>query len=669
MVGRLSPRLAALAGLGLAIGLLAGGAGANAESADQAEPSKPIDQMSIEELMQVKIEVGSAKPTTVNNTTAIVTLITSDEIARMGARDLIDVLILVPGLSFGSDIFGIVGIGVRGLWAHEAKALLLIDGFEFNEAMFGTTQFGRHFPINLIDRIEIIRGPGSVVYGGSAELAVIKITTKLAALRGGEVIATSGRQVAGSPENIVEAGIGHSSDSISAGAIGMVGQANRSDRDYADSKGSTYNLDGHAALNDTFFEARIAGKSFSAQLVYDDYATTDRSAYETNLPYAVSDTFTTIAGLADYRLELARGLEATAFASYKRDQPWNATDPSAGPVSYNRRNDRGKVGARLVWDASDEVNLMFGAEAFWDNALALDPENPFTPGSSNVNEFDDAAYVQGTWALGWTNVTVGARYEANTGYGEAFVPRIGVVKEYDRWGYKLLYSEAFRGPTVENVSAAPFGGIGPERTTVAEVELNHRLGESSRLTLNAYSISVTSPIVYYYANNDDVYQNCNRTGSEGIEASFESRASWGSLKAGYSYYKTLMNGVHTYQVPGDGDAFLAFPAHKATAQATWHGMNGRISLTPTIVYASSRYGYDYWTISNHLAPRRFDENWAAHFAINVRDFLTKDLTLTLAAFNLLNQDAPFLQPYNGGHPPVPSESREVMARLQYPFDL
>ena len=71
-----------------------------------------------------------------------------------------------------------MGPGFRGLWGQEGKILLLIDGKEMNEQLYSTIQLGHEFPVELIERIEVVRGPGSVIYGGNAELAVINVITR-----------------------------------------------------------------------------------------------------------------------------------------------------------------------------------------------------------------------------------------------------------------------------------------------------------------------------------------------------------------------------------------------------------------------------------------------------------------------------------------------------------
>ena len=109
--------------------------------------------LSLQQLLDVDISVATKTKMTSRETPGIVTLVTAEEIRTSGARDLIDVLRLVPGFEFGVDVQGVIGLGIRGLWGHEGKILLQIDGQEMNEIMFSTLQFGNHFPVDQIKRI------------------------------------------------------------------------------------------------------------------------------------------------------------------------------------------------------------------------------------------------------------------------------------------------------------------------------------------------------------------------------------------------------------------------------------------------------------------------------------------------------------------------------------
>src|SRR3712207_448670 len=73
----------------------------------------------LEELINSLISVASQKPQTSRKTPSIITLLTKEEISASGARDLVDVLRLVPGFQYGSDVQNALGLGIRGNWAQE----------------------------------------------------------------------------------------------------------------------------------------------------------------------------------------------------------------------------------------------------------------------------------------------------------------------------------------------------------------------------------------------------------------------------------------------------------------------------------------------------------------------------------------------------------------------
>ena len=123
----------------------------------------------LENLINSLIGVASKKPLSRRKSPSIVTVISQDEIRRSGARDIVDILRLVPGFDFGVDIQGAIGLGVRGNWATEGKVLFMLDGQEMNEILYSTIQLGNNFLPDQIKRIEVIRGPGSSIYGGYAE--------------------------------------------------------------------------------------------------------------------------------------------------------------------------------------------------------------------------------------------------------------------------------------------------------------------------------------------------------------------------------------------------------------------------------------------------------------------------------------------------------------------
>jgi len=102
-----------------------------------AQSSSELELFAADAVLKAETTVASIRPATVRETPGVVTIVTREEIVRSGARDLIDVLRNVPGFSFGVDVEGVVDLGFRGVWGHEGKILLMIDGLEMNEQLFG----------------------------------------------------------------------------------------------------------------------------------------------------------------------------------------------------------------------------------------------------------------------------------------------------------------------------------------------------------------------------------------------------------------------------------------------------------------------------------------------------------------------------------------------------
>lgn len=150
---------------------------------DNSEPD--LSRLGIEDLMNVKVETvyGASKfIEQASDAPASVTIVTADEIQRYGFRTLAEVLLSVRGFYVINDR-NYTYVGVRGFSRpgdYNARILFLIDGHRDNDNIYDGAYVGTAFPvdINLIDHVEIIRGPGSAVYGTGAFVAVINVVTR-----------------------------------------------------------------------------------------------------------------------------------------------------------------------------------------------------------------------------------------------------------------------------------------------------------------------------------------------------------------------------------------------------------------------------------------------------------------------------------------------------------
>jgi outer membrane receptor for ferrienterochelin and colicins len=144
-----------------------------------------LADMSLEDLMLIKIdsvEGASGFKQKVTEAPASVTIISSEQIQRYGYRTLADILRNVRGFYVGYDrnysYLGVRGYGLPG--DYNSRISLLIDGHRLNDAIYDAALLGTEFPIDvdLIDRVEVIRGPNSSLYLANAFLGVINIITK-----------------------------------------------------------------------------------------------------------------------------------------------------------------------------------------------------------------------------------------------------------------------------------------------------------------------------------------------------------------------------------------------------------------------------------------------------------------------------------------------------------
>ena len=148
----------------------------------ETSPDRDLTSLSIEQLTQVKVFTASRHEEDSRVAPSSVTVITRDEIARYGWRTLADVLSSVRSFYTRYDR-NYTYLGARGLLgagAYNNRILVLINGHRVNEDVYDSGPIGREFPLDLdlIDRIEIVRGPSSSLFGTNAVYGVLNIITR-----------------------------------------------------------------------------------------------------------------------------------------------------------------------------------------------------------------------------------------------------------------------------------------------------------------------------------------------------------------------------------------------------------------------------------------------------------------------------------------------------------
>lgn len=600
----------------------------------------------------------SAQNLTTRETPGIISLVTSEEVQNSGARDLIDVLRLVPGFDVSQDLQFVMGLSLRGNWANEGKVLILMDGQPFNELLYQSVALGNRFPVDGIERIEIIRGPGSARYGGSAEYGVINIITKAAStLNGITAYGTAGFHSDATGRTNGGVSVAKNDSKVSWDLSFFKGKSIVSDQVYQDIyQSSDPVLLSHTTHADPMnINAGLRYNGLSVRTMYDQFETADPQSKVSFKNYYVD---------AQYKINVSDKFQLTPRVQYLNQIPWFYDYPETPGPDFEVRALRtlGQIDGDL--DISRKINLNFGALYFTDRSVDVSSNETML----TLNNF--AVYAQALLKHRIANATIGFRFEKNNKYDGAFVPRIALTKKIQNLHFKVLYSASFRSPSLQNVQLDTTGAA-PEKSNVFEFELGYQFTPEMLLALNAFHISTRDIIVYGSEGEGDTfnewYENYEKSGSKGVEIIYSIRKKNWYSHLTYSFSQAISdNTVDKYAVPQTSKQYVGMLAHKVTLNTNIN-VTRHLSFSPTIVYGGKRYAYTTVDEDGEPVATTLDSYLLANTFFNYRN-LVPGLTLGVGAYDLFNEKPAIPQAYNGGtgaYAPIPGRSREYIIKVTY----
>jgi iron complex outermembrane receptor protein len=519
--------------------------------AQSAPPPPDVMDMSLEELMKVDIDsvsTASGYKQKVNVAPASITIITAEEIQRYGYQTLADILRNVPGFYVTNDrnysYLGIRGFGRPG--DYNSRVLLLVDGHRTNDNIFDQALIGAEFPvdIDLIDRVEVIRGPNSSLYVASAFLAVINVITK-----------TARKQ-----EGLTAAG--------EVGSYGTYKSRVTYGHQYADGLG--------VLLSGTYYDS--AGPS---RLFFPDFnSPATNNGIAQNADSDSSHQIFTSLTYGGFRLEGAWGwrdkqIPTASFGTVFND-PNERTVDSRGYVdlAYDHKfgSDWGFT-AKLYYDgyhygglypyssASGGSTIIQNKDVangqWWGAQFAVSKtvserqtiilgaqyEDNFEQAQSNFNVQPYLQYFSSrpTSELGgvyvqdeihlrpYLTLDVGLRYDDYSTFGGTTNPRVALIYQpFKKTTVKVLYAQSFRPPNAYELYYAGLGEEGnthllPERARSMEIAVEQYLAGGVRLVMSGYYYPIRNLISQEIdsVNGNIVYQNALRADLRGVEASLK----------------------------------------------------------------------------------------------------------------------------------------------------
>jgi len=140
---------------------------------------KPYYEMSLEELTSIPVVTASTFRQTVSEACAIIDVYTGDQIMHLGADNLYEFLSFLPGIEIMETYYGYTDVQFRGILQthYNNKSSLLVNGQPLYDAIV-SSYYLEQIPLSSIQQVEVIRGPGGVLYGTNAFAGVINILTK-----------------------------------------------------------------------------------------------------------------------------------------------------------------------------------------------------------------------------------------------------------------------------------------------------------------------------------------------------------------------------------------------------------------------------------------------------------------------------------------------------------
>jgi outer membrane receptor for ferrienterochelin and colicin len=503
-------------------------------------PKQAIDTLTkdLEQLMQIEVVMaGSKREQQTRDVASFVSVVTAAEIREHGYRTLADVLRTLPGFYVSNDrnysYVGVRGFSRPGDW--NSRVLILLNGLRVNDNVYDLAYIGEEgsVDLDLIDRVEVIRGPSAALYGSNAFFAVINLVTK------------SGNSLAGGELSTSAASFGTYSGRASYGKTFANDLDLLVSATYSDGKGrSLFYPEFNTAANNNGIATGVDHESFHKLLVT---ASKGDFSFQAN------------------NVSREKGLPTAAFGTTFNDNRTRTTDGlSLASLSFNHsflngasfstRLDAGRYayhGEYAYSDLPPNKDLVLGE--WWglgiDGARKLGSRQFLTVGAEYrdnlkqlLKNYDPEPYVLyadvhntstrwGVFAQDEIKLAdplmfiAGVRLDRYNGFGSATSPRVALI--YNPTGtttFKALAGRAFRAPNeyelhYENFQYKANPTLKPENIQTLELIAQHFIGGGVQVSASAFRNQLTDLTNQHLDPVDSlfVFENRGEIYSKGLE--------------------------------------------------------------------------------------------------------------------------------------------------------
>ena len=628
--------------------------------AAQEEYSDDLLALSWEELTQVKVIIASGTEQTLEKAPATVTVITADEIKNTGAVNLTEVLETIPGIHINTNSFGNRPlVHMRGTGSFQT--LLMINGNDTRDLMWAFGIFWKGIPVSAIERIEVIRGPGSALYGADASAGVINVITKTAGkitdteagLRVGSFDSQSAFMQSGGQWNGFELGI-TAEFSTTDGYDPTIEQDKSLQYGKADYGWKNQDIRFSIARENWQFLGNYSrhddlqtGLTGAGNL--DPVTSADDERFDFDLLYKNAD-FSQNWGV-DAKLHY-QDLDYDSNDGFQESPP--DVQYPVGQLNHMSSSERQiSIEGSALYSGFKQHSIRIGAGYDWQDLYRVEQGvnfgigpngNPITPGSPIV-EISDTPYafapertrkihhlfLQDAWSFAddW-ELTIGARYDHYSDFGDTVNPRVALIwNTTAKLTTKFMYGQGFRAPSFQELYADTSrtlsnSKLDPEESETLELAFSYAASRDLQLGLNLFDFEITDFISKVStgdpADSRKRYQNTGKNKILGVEMEARWQATENlKLTANYTYRDPDHNDYRRVEEP-EQDAYLSSdwtfqPGWHWNLQANWIADRVRADNDP-------RSAVSDYVITDTTLRYTGLKQW--EFAVSVRNLLDED---------------------------------------------
>ena len=535
-------------------------AGINVSAADSAQQLSLDNDVAAgksdkdnQSLPQPTVQAASKHEQKISEAPSDVSVVTKEDIKQYGYKTLAEILDSVRGMYVTFDR-GYHFVGIRGVnrpGDFGGRLLLNVNGHRFNNPLYDATLVGydSELDVDLIERVEVVRGPAASLYGNNAFFGVINVVTR------------KGRDIGG---HGLEASASYGSFDAFSGRV---------------SYGQQFTNGVELLVSGTWYETAGNPHIFYPEFSSENGGVIKNHDAETarNIFASVSYGGFTLEGLYGRRDKELPNAPYAAVFSDKRNELWD--ERAYGELRYERElSDDGRLLARayvdhyayegtFAYDYMDPLNPgltvnrdtpranwagveLQASRTFWEKhrfTAGIEGRYDYELHQENFDEAPPATYINQTSTAYSVGVyaqdefrirhdlllNAGVRYDYYDTFGSTVNPRVGLI--YQPWTattFKALYGQAFRAPNAYefDYESADYKGnhnLSPETIRSYELVWEQELGKHWRFTSSLFYNQIDDLITQGVDPVDGrlVFQNTDSVNVKGAEAELEAR--WG----------------------------------------------------------------------------------------------------------------------------------------------